>query len=204
MRVQGRDSRKGRRRGERGFTLIELLVVVTIIGILAAIVSVSVGGFVDTANEKARAQKFASVQGAVDAYAATNLDNAGKSTYPIKPTATFHVTLVAGGTTGETAPVGWYGADGKVLTPQPTTSALANDTYAYVDLYSGLPATDLVAKGMLRLSGTAAGVGGGATGFRCIFESGTAAGAGAADATAAKARVATNGGKLLACRDKDP
>ncbi len=198
-----RENQGGRKRGEQGFTLIELLVVVTIIGILAAIVSVGVGGFVDTANQKARAQKFSSVQGAVDAFAATTLDNAGKSTYPTAGTGTTAVAVTVA-TTGEVAAVGWYGADGSVLVTQPNTT-LATSFYAYVDVYSASATTNLVKLGLLRLSGTTAGVAGGASGFRCLFESNAAtAGLGSADAPTAVTAVTTNKGKVFACRDKDP
>ncbi len=69
--------RPGERRGEEGFTLIELLVVVTIIGILAAIVSVSVGGFTGKASVQAHKSTINGVQAAVDAYIADHYDGSG-------------------------------------------------------------------------------------------------------------------------------
>jgi prepilin-type N-terminal cleavage/methylation domain-containing protein len=56
-----------RRRQQGGFTLIELLVVITILGILAAIVSVSLLGITSTARKNALATEEQTVQGAFDA-----------------------------------------------------------------------------------------------------------------------------------------
>lgn len=56
-----------RRRQQGGFTLIELLVVITILGILAAIVSVSLLGITATARKNALAAEKQTVQTAFDA-----------------------------------------------------------------------------------------------------------------------------------------
>jgi general secretion pathway protein G len=56
-----------RRRRQGGFTLIELLVVITILGILAAIVSVSLLGITATARRNALAAEKQTVQTAFDA-----------------------------------------------------------------------------------------------------------------------------------------
>ncbi len=192
-------------RDARGFTLIELLVVVTIIGVLAAVVSVGVAGFIDQSNQSARAGRFTSMQSAGDAFAGKTLDSiTGKSKYPFAVSATSTVKI-ANLSSGETANVGWYGPDGKVCgssgafcASQPTVDQF----YTYVDIYSGNADTDLVAGGLLRLnSATAgvAGVAGGASAFRCLFDS--ANGLGAPNSNNA---VATNRGKVLFCRDRDP
>jgi prepilin-type N-terminal cleavage/methylation domain-containing protein len=56
-----------RRRQQGGFTLIELLVVITILGILAAIVSVSLLGITATARKNALSTEEQTVQTAFDA-----------------------------------------------------------------------------------------------------------------------------------------
>jgi len=60
------------RKGQQGFTLIELLVVVTILGILAAIVTLSLVGLTTNANAQACNQEYKTVQTALDAFMADN------------------------------------------------------------------------------------------------------------------------------------
>jgi prepilin-type N-terminal cleavage/methylation domain-containing protein len=61
------------RKGQQGFTLIELLVVVTILGILAAIVTLSLVGLTSNATSQSCNAEYRTVQSALDTYiAATN------------------------------------------------------------------------------------------------------------------------------------
>jgi prepilin-type N-terminal cleavage/methylation domain-containing protein len=60
------------RKGQQGFTLIELLVVVTILGILAAIVTLSLVGLTTNSNVQACNTEYKTVQGALDAFMASN------------------------------------------------------------------------------------------------------------------------------------
>ena len=59
-------------REEGGFTLVELLIVVTILGILAAVVTTSLIGLTATAKTNACAEELRTVQTAVDALMAKN------------------------------------------------------------------------------------------------------------------------------------
>lgn len=60
------------RKGQSGFTLIELLVVVTILGVLAAIVTLSLVGITTNAEKQACLQEYKTVQAGLDAYMAYN------------------------------------------------------------------------------------------------------------------------------------
>ena len=59
-----------RRRGEKGFTLIELLVVVGILGVLAGVVTLSVGQFIGTGAAEAAVTELHNIQTAVTAHQA--------------------------------------------------------------------------------------------------------------------------------------
>lgn len=60
------------KKGQKGFTLIELLVVVTILGILAAIVTLSLVGLTTNANVQACNSEYKTVQAALDSFMANN------------------------------------------------------------------------------------------------------------------------------------
>jgi prepilin-type N-terminal cleavage/methylation domain-containing protein len=60
------------RKGQQGFTLIELLVVVTILGVLAAIVTLSLVGLTTNATAQACNQEYRTVQAGLDAFMANN------------------------------------------------------------------------------------------------------------------------------------
>jgi prepilin-type N-terminal cleavage/methylation domain-containing protein len=79
---------KNRRRQKGGFTLIELLVVITILGILAAVVSVSLLGITSKARENAKKAELQTVQAAFDAMLADQQISSGVIPSPSPATAT--------------------------------------------------------------------------------------------------------------------
>jgi prepilin-type N-terminal cleavage/methylation domain-containing protein len=58
--------------GEKGFTLIELLIVVAILGVLAAVLAINLGGFLSTGQAAAANTEVANVETAALAYYADN------------------------------------------------------------------------------------------------------------------------------------
>jgi prepilin-type N-terminal cleavage/methylation domain-containing protein len=70
------------KKGQSGFTLIELLVVVTILGVLAAIVTLSLVGLTTNAQAKACEQEYKTVQAGLDAYMANNNVDSVAATAP--------------------------------------------------------------------------------------------------------------------------
>jgi prepilin-type N-terminal cleavage/methylation domain-containing protein len=101
------------KKGQAGFTLIELLVVVTILGVLAAIVTLSLVGLTTNAQAKACSQEYKTVQAGLDAYMANN----NLDTVPATgPGGTSSMTTAANGGSG---PIDLY---------NPTPSA-TNPTY---------------------------------------------------------------------------
>jgi prepilin-type N-terminal cleavage/methylation domain-containing protein len=69
MKSRWKQLRKLTRNNQKGFTLIELLVVVSIIGILAAVVTMSMVGVTKLAQERAWKAETATVQAAIDTMA---------------------------------------------------------------------------------------------------------------------------------------
>jgi len=60
------------KKGQQGFTLIELLVVVTILGVLAGIVTLSLVGLTTNASVQSCKSEYKTVQAAFDAFMAAN------------------------------------------------------------------------------------------------------------------------------------
>jgi type IV pilus assembly protein PilA len=73
------------KKGQQGFTLIELLVVVTILGVLAGIVTLSLVGLTTNASAQSCNTEYKTVQAALDAYMANQnlgvLPNGAQTTF---------------------------------------------------------------------------------------------------------------------------
>jgi len=110
------------RKGQQGFTLIELLVVVTILGILAGIVTLSLVGLTTHSNVEACNSEYKTVQAAIDAYMAFNDD----TTLPASQLAwTNDMTGGSGGT------VALYNASPTQSSPNFTRNGTTNFFYTW-------------------------------------------------------------------------
>lgn len=81
------------RKGQSGFTLIELLVVVTILGVLAAIVTLSLVGLTTNASVQSCNSEYKTVQAAIDAAMANNNLSTITATGNTAATATNDMTV---------------------------------------------------------------------------------------------------------------
>jgi prepilin-type N-terminal cleavage/methylation domain-containing protein len=108
------------KKGQSGFTLIELLVVVTILGVLAAIVTLSLVGLTTNAQAKACSQEYKTVQAGLDAYMANN----NLDTVPAADSTNGY----ANGTASMTTNAVVTGATGPIVLYNPNPSA-SSPTY---------------------------------------------------------------------------
>ena len=94
------------KKGQQGFTLIELLVVVTILGILAAIVTLSLVGLTSNAATQSCNTEYKTVQAAMDTYmAANNLNVVPQETSWTNDMSGGNSSGVAGNTNNGTVPL---------------------------------------------------------------------------------------------------
>ncbi|MCU1426088.1 MAG: ral secretion pathway protein [Actinomycetia bacterium] len=101
-----------KRSGQGGFTLVELLIVIVILGILAAIVVLAIGGLKGTSQTQACKSEMQTIETAQDAYFASNgatgyatsaqLYTAGSATNLLKSDPVPHFTINSTGTPGYT------------------------------------------------------------------------------------------------------
>ena len=124
------------RKGQRGFTLIELLVVVTILGILAGIVTLSLVGLTTHANVEACNSEYKTVQAALDSYMANN----NLATLPGGPQTKYTNDMTgAGGQTGGNVPL--YNANPTQATPNYTRNGATQFFYEW-DQFGKITATN--------------------------------------------------------------
>jgi general secretion pathway protein G len=109
------------RKGQQGFTLIELLVVVTILGILAGIVTLSLVGLTTHANVQACQTEYRTVQSALDAYLADQNKVNGTGT----------ITATSGFTNNMKTPVALYNAAPTDTTPNYTRNGTTQFYYQW-------------------------------------------------------------------------
>lgn len=112
------------RKGQRGFTLIELLVVVTILGILAGIVTLSLVGLTTHANVQACQAEYKTVQSALDAYLADQQAVNGTGTITAQTTPTNDMAT-------NTAGVKLYNANPNGVTPNYTRNGTTQFWYEW-------------------------------------------------------------------------
>ncbi|HEV2034885.1 MAG TPA: type II secretion system protein [Candidatus Dormibacteraeota bacterium] len=125
------------RKGQSGFTLIELLVVVTILGVLAAIVTLSLVGLTTNAQAKACSQEYKTVQAGLDAYMANNNKDSVTAT-------------LAAGTSDMTSPILLYNSAPSASSPTYVRNSPTQWAYVW-------DATGRITKVMQAVVGTGTG-----------------------------------------------
>ena len=119
------------KKGQRGFTLIELLVVVTILGVLAGIVTLSLVGLTTNSSVQACNSEYKTVQAALDAFMAANNVDTINSAGPTKNMGTTLMTAppVPPATTG--TPLALYNPNPGPTNPNFTRNGTTQFSYTW-------------------------------------------------------------------------
>jgi len=129
------------RKGQQGFTLIELLVVVTILGILAGIVTLSLVGLTTHASVQSCNQEYKTVQAAIDAYMANqNLTS-------LTSAQTVYTNDMTGGTNGATGTLALYNPNPTQGSPNYTRNGTTQFFYEW-DVSGRITNTGTVGNGI--------------------------------------------------------
>jgi prepilin-type N-terminal cleavage/methylation domain-containing protein len=116
------------KQGQRGFTLIELLVVVTILGVLAGIVTLSLVGLTTNASIQSCKSEYKTVQAALDAFmAANNVDTVN----PGGPTTNMQSVLLPIGTPPPVTGLSLYNINPGPSTPNYTRNGTTQFSYSW-------------------------------------------------------------------------
>ncbi len=116
------------KKGQQGFTLIELLVVVTILGVLAGIVTLSLVGLTTNASVQSCNSEYKTVQAALDAFmAANNVDTINSG----GPTKSMTTQLLPLGASVPTGALSLYNANPSVTSPNYTRNGTTQFTYTW-------------------------------------------------------------------------
>ena len=121
------------KKGQQGFTLIELLVVVTILGVLAGIVTLSLVGLTTNASVQSCNSEYKTVQAALDAFMAANNVDTVNTGGPTKNMQT--VLLPIGAATG----LSLYNANPGPTSPNYTRNGTTQFSYTW-DLHGRITA----------------------------------------------------------------
>jgi general secretion pathway protein G len=125
------------KKGQQGFTLIELLVVVTILGILAGIVTLSLVGLTTRANVQACNTEYKTVQAALDAFFANQSKVNGTATIPAQAAFTNDMSGGLLGSKNGTVPL--YNTTPSDTTPNYTRNGVTQFYYTW-DQYGRITA----------------------------------------------------------------
>jgi prepilin-type N-terminal cleavage/methylation domain-containing protein len=115
------------KKGQQGFTLIELLVVVTILGVLAGIVTLSLVGLTTNASVQSCNTEYKTVQAALDAFMAANNVDTVNPAGPTKVMTTQLLPILP----STTSPLSLYNTNPGPTNPNYTRNGATQFSYSW-------------------------------------------------------------------------